>query len=964
MSKSDWLSSRLRRKHFSDLPLRREVAELVERVSQQVPEIRAARILGDTVARNLERLLLLAALQKELDRTVSPVDARRKALQGLLDDPLRFVETPVSNVNLHEGIRELPVLRIARDCRFEHPARLVVPAGELVNPGELDEPRGVRRMTADHFPNDFLRLREPAEIPIRLKKREAKGQVERIALHGRLQQRERALGIRAAVSVVEEKIGGGFRDLGVLRPNPLPPRDRLFREGESESLRRELGRLASRLEPSGVREKKSFHSLPDLKTLLRRERRGTFPGTPVSVGSSGLAIDGLEPSRRGFLPPSVLLRPDRLRAKSRGIERRGPFTLLDRLFDPPAKPRTPLRITVRILLEIQGRELAPGPGILRVPLQTPAQQERLLPRGLVRSGKVRGQKLLEAIVARMLRKPPSRAAERRVGPVASRDSIEEHDPRLEQERELPDPRFRVSNRIVEIPLQNVDLDSRLVKERGIARAFEPREQGLRVFPTAHASEKGDDVRQETRRAFVPANRFLARRKRLLRPPPVLERRNPMDPRAARARRIAERAHTIFEPREALVDPAESAESLAKRARVVIVRLRETGGDPVRENGALDVSIVPEQVGENAPDIRIGRFAPNPLVENRARAIPRRGGEAQELGVLPHVCARRVDPLLLRLHTRNETALDDALEARAEKRGVSERAAGAQEPRPNGRMRGELFQELLVRRERIARSPVFGRCRRREQSSQGMRRMTFLELRDERARNRRPVELKGAVVRHPRLHDRDVGRGQELVEKRRPLRRHGRHPVRTQGRLLSEAVQEVLVGSKLLRVVNEESARRLIEANDRDRVREIIRFQAQNERDPISDECRSELGGHDETADLESAFFEPFRGRPIGSAAIRDRRRHFVGIEVHSIRAEGRRKARRKTGLMLLQLPPIREADSSSARVLPEVLENLRVVRSAGLLRETLHLLVIVRQLRELHVGFGRRAIGIPDRREA
>jgi len=38
---------------FFDLPLCREVAELVERISQQVPEIRAARILSDTVARDL-----------------------------------------------------------------------------------------------------------------------------------------------------------------------------------------------------------------------------------------------------------------------------------------------------------------------------------------------------------------------------------------------------------------------------------------------------------------------------------------------------------------------------------------------------------------------------------------------------------------------------------------------------------------------------------------------------------------------------------------------------------------------------------------------------------------------------------------------------------------------------------------------------------------------------------------------
>ena len=230
-----------------------------------------------------------------------------------------------------------------------------------------------------------------------------------------------------------------------------------------------------------------------------------------------------------------------------------------------------------------------------------------------------------------------------------------------------------------------------VREAGVA---EPSEVGLRPGPIPHPGEERHGEGQQLRRGALLRERLVAGREGALGITAVFEIGDPGDPGADDMQGISEAAGARFEPPGRFLFLPESGERVGIGASEVLVVLGQAGADPVAEQGARLVALIPEKVRQIMPGAGADRLAPDEPEEQGFGLLAGVAGKPQQIGVIVDVAVGRVYPILLRLEAGQHSRFDDVFQGLPHQRAVPHRMAGLHVSDADvGRLR-ELPDELL------------------------------------------------------------------------------------------------------------------------------------------------------------------------------------------------------------------------------------------------------------------------------
>src|SRR5579862_335391 len=142
-------------------------------------------------------------------------------------------------------------------------------------------------------------------------------------------------------------------------------------------------------------------------------------------------------------------------------------------------------------------------------------------------------------------------------------------------------------------------------------------------------------------------------------------------------------------------------------------------------------------------------------------------------------------------------------------------------------------------------------------------------------------------------------------------------------------------------MDDQSACRFVQADDRYGMRIALSLKRHHKADAMLDEQGCGFSSDREETNGESAFLQPFRRSPFGSASESNLRSHCVWIETLSKGSQGGSEAGRKTSLVFLNGARERQTDAASLRILAKICQNLAIKGDARFLRPSLHLGMVV-----------------------
>src|SRR5512135_996525 len=155
--------------------------------------------------------------------------------------------------------------------------------------------------------------------------------------------------------------------------------------------------------------------------------------------------------------------------------------------------------------------------------------------------------------------------------------------------------------------------------------------GLRSGPVPHPGKERDGERKQFRRGARLGQRLMACREGALGISASLEGADPGDPGADGVRSISEAPDARFEPPEAFLFPPFGGKGVGIGTSEVLVVFSEARTDPVAEQGAWPIALLPEKVGKVVPGACGCALA---LDEPKEKGFgPRPGivGKSQEVG---------------------------------------------------------------------------------------------------------------------------------------------------------------------------------------------------------------------------------------------------------------------------------------------------------------------------------------------
>src|ERR1700745_608608 len=154
-----------------------------------------------------------------------------------------------------------------------------------------------------------------------------------MSFYGGRQDLERALGVGATMTVLQQEIDSGFQHLWVIGAKSCPSRNALLSQREAKHFGSAHGVVTSREQAARVRWQEPRDLLPGTVSLRSLKPGQAIQRVLVGIEAFRLPTDGCEPALEGFRPFAGSLRPQGLRPQSGRSFRRDPLALLKELVD-------------------------------------------------------------------------------------------------------------------------------------------------------------------------------------------------------------------------------------------------------------------------------------------------------------------------------------------------------------------------------------------------------------------------------------------------------------------------------------------------------------------------------------------------------------------------------------------------------------------------------------------------------
>lgn len=190
-----------------------------------------------------------------------------QTFEGALNHSAGFVGTAGFDENAGARFDGTGRLRLLGAGLVEQLQRTAGVAFVLVNPCQLDQRRSVVGTATHQLFEDILCALVIAEGAAGLGEREAQAGVVRIALHRCAEQIEGARGIGTALSVVQQKVGGGFKNIGVAGKQSAPSSHDLLRFAHAETVDQQAHHLQRMGQVAGIPQIDGFDAGPKIAPL-------------------------------------------------------------------------------------------------------------------------------------------------------------------------------------------------------------------------------------------------------------------------------------------------------------------------------------------------------------------------------------------------------------------------------------------------------------------------------------------------------------------------------------------------------------------------------------------------------------------------------------------------------------------------------------------------------------------------